>query len=169
MCYFFIFVVVEYREQMNLASSFLDGSAVYGNNNNALDKLRLYDGGLVNVTACLPCQSNALYSAILREHNRVAINLAELNRHWSDDILFYESKRIVTAEIQHITYNEFLPTVLGEEATQEPDLQLKRIGHYSQYSSSNKAGVYNEVAMTALPALLSIIPNSLVSYHQPIT
>lgn len=99
---------------MNLASSFLDGSAVYGNHNNAMEKLRLYDAGLVNVTACIPCQSNALYSAILREHNRIAINLAQLNKHWTDEILFFESKRIVTAEIQHITYNEFLPIVLGE-------------------------------------------------------
>lgn len=104
---------------MNLASSFLDGSAVYGNNNNALEKLRMYDAGLVNVTACIPCQSNALYSAILREHNRVAVNLAQLNKHLTDDILFFESKRIVTAEIQHITYNEFLPIVLGEVNTTE--------------------------------------------------
>lgn len=40
---------------------------------------------------------------------------------------------------------------------------LKRHGHYSQYSSGNKAGVYNEVAMTALPALLSTIPKSLMN------
>lgn len=99
---------------MNLASSFLDASAVYGNTNDNLEQLRTYDAGLVNVSGCLACQTNAVYSAILREHNRVAVNLARLNRHWSDDVLFYESKRIVTAEIQHITYNEFLPIVLGE-------------------------------------------------------
>lgn len=99
---------------MNLASAFLDGSAVYGNTRNVMEKLRAYDSGLVNVTACQPCRTNALYSAILREHNRIAINLGQLNRHWADEELFYESKRIVTAEIQHITYNEFLPIVLGE-------------------------------------------------------
>lgn len=115
-----VLVFVGYREQMNLASSFLDGSAIYGNNNDAMEKLRTYDGGLVNVSACLPCQTNALYSAILREHNRIAINLRELNRHWNDDIIFFESKRIVTAEIQHITYNEFLPTVLGEVGWSTP-------------------------------------------------
>lgn len=99
---------------MNLASSFLDGSAVYGNNDDALQKLRTYDAGLVSVSACAVCGSNALYSAILKEHNRVAQNLAQLNRHWTDETLFLESRRVVAAEIQHITYNEFLPTILDE-------------------------------------------------------
>lgn len=99
---------------MNLASAFLDGSAIYGSTDDVMQKLRTYDAGLVNISNCQPCQTNALYSALLREHNRLAINLAKLNRHWPDEILFFESRRILNAEIQHITYNEFLPTVLGE-------------------------------------------------------
>lgn len=98
---------------MNLASSFLDGSALYGNTDQQMEKLRTYDAGLVNISVCASCQANALYSAILKEHNRIAINLAQLNRHWNDETLFLESRRIVAAEIQHITYNEFLPIVLG--------------------------------------------------------
>ncbi|KAJ8926678.1 hypothetical protein NQ314_020927 [Rhamnusium bicolor] len=148
---------------MNLASSYLDASAIYGNTEQQVEKLRTYDAGLVNVSACASCQSNALYSAILKEHNRVAINLAQLNRHWTDDVLFLESKRIVTAEIQHITYNEYLPIVLGEEAIVHSELELKTHGRFSKYSSARRAGVYNEVAMTALPALLSMLPNSLMN------
>ncbi|KAF5284358.1 hypothetical protein FQR65_LT13575 [Abscondita terminalis] len=153
----------EHRNQMNLASAFLDGSAVYGSTESALENLRTYDAGLVNVTACIACQTNALYSAILREHNRVAVNLAQLNQHWIDEKLFLESRRIVIAEIQHITYNEFLPTALDEVLTTGTDLDLLTHGHYSKYSSSNRAGVYNEVALTALPALLSMIPSTLMN------
>ncbi|EFA09156.2 hypothetical protein TcasGA2_TC005493 [Tribolium castaneum] len=153
----------EYRNQMNLASSFLDASAIYGNTDQQVEKLRTYDAGLVNVSACTSCRSNALYSAILKEHNRVAINLAQLNRHWTDETLFLESKRIVTAMLQHITYNEFLPIVLGNEAIVQSDLQLQSHGRFSKYSSSHRAGVYNEVAMSALPALLSMIPTTLMN------
>ncbi|KAK4874855.1 hypothetical protein RN001_014215 [Aquatica leii] len=153
----------EHRNQMNLASAFLDGSAIYGTTESALDNLRTYDAGLVNVSACVVCQSNALYSAILREHNRVAVHLGQNNRHWTDEKLFLESRRIVVAEIQHITYNEFLPTALDEVLTTGTDLDLVTHGHYHKYSSSNRAGVYNEVALTALPALLSMIPSSLMN------
>nr|XP_022916804.1 uncharacterized protein LOC111426494 [Onthophagus taurus] len=152
-----------HRNQMNLASSFLDASAIYGNDDESMQRLRTYDAGLVNVSACAVCKANALYSAILREHNRVAINLAQMNRHWDDEILFLESRRIVAAEIQHITYNEFLPIVLDETSLQDPGLKLKSIGHYSDYSSSNRAGVFNEVAMSALPAMISMIPASLMN------
>ncbi|XP_017785026.1 PREDICTED: uncharacterized protein LOC108568445 [Nicrophorus vespilloides] len=153
----------EHRDQMNLASSFLDASSIYGNTDSSVERLRTYDAGLVNVSACAVCKSNALYSAILREHNRIAINLAQLNRHWPDENLFLESKRIVAAEIQHITYNEFLPTILDDNTIAESHLQLKYHGYYSDYSSSHKAGVYNEVALTALPILLSMIPSKLMN------
>lgn len=106
--------IIDYRDQMNLATSFLDASAIYGNTDQQVENLRTYDAGLVNVTACSACRSNALYSAVLKEHNRVAVNLAELNKHWNDEVLFYESRRIVIAELQHITYNEYLPIVIGE-------------------------------------------------------
>lgn len=155
--------VFEHRNQMNLASSFLDGSAIYGNTASTVEKLRSYDAGLVNITACRVCHANALYSAILREHNRIAINLAQLNRHWNDETLFLESKRIVAAEIQHITYNEFLPIILDESTMAKSGLRLKSHGHYSDYSSNHKAGVYNEVALSALPSLLSMIPGALMN------
>ncbi|XP_048519800.1 uncharacterized protein LOC109542192 [Dendroctonus ponderosae] len=151
----------QYRNQINLASSFLEGSAIYGVTRDSVEKLRTYDAGLVNISACSTCQLNVLHSAILREHNRVAVALAALNRHWTDEVLFYESKRIVSAEIQHITYNEFLPILLGQETITNSELKLQSHARYAKYSSARKAGIYNEIAMGALPALLSMLPSQL--------
>lgn len=154
------------RNQMNAASGFIDGSGLYGVTEKDIESIRTYESGKVDIKSCQRCNQpgavGALHSLLLQEHNRVANLLYKQNPSWTDVTLFLEARRIVMAQIQHITYNEFLPTLLGQENVYRDGLRLVTGAHYSGYSSTNRAGVYNEVAVGAFPAFLSLLPAGMM-------
>ncbi|XP_047531724.1 chorion peroxidase [Vanessa atalanta] len=54
-----------------------------------------------------------LHAIWTREHNRIARALSKINPRWDEVQVFFESRRIMQAEYQHIIYNEWLPLLLG--------------------------------------------------------
>lgn len=58
-------------------------------------------------------QLTSMHTLWMREHNRVAGELSRLNPSWTDEMLYQETRRIVIAELQHITYEHWLPAVVG--------------------------------------------------------
>lgn len=67
-----------------------------------------------------------MHTLLAREHNRVANALSQVNPHWDDETIFQEARRINIAEIQHVTYNEFLPILLGKEVMEKFGLLLEK-------------------------------------------
>ena len=54
-----------------------------------------------------------MHTIWVREHNRIANILYNSNPVLSDETIFQQARKIVIAELQHIIYSEYLPTIIG--------------------------------------------------------
>jgi len=134
------------RQQTNVITTWIDASQVYGSDPVRAAALRMNDGSgklatsagdlLPFNTAGLPnaggagaelflagdvrVNENLLLTAMhtlwLREHNRLADEIAARNPGLSGDAIYEEARARVGAMLQVITYNEFLPLLLGPHA-----------------------------------------------------
>ncbi|XP_042870127.1 chorion peroxidase-like isoform X2 [Penaeus japonicus] len=91
----------------------------------------------------------SMHTLWVREHNAVAAQLSLVNPHWDDDTLYEETRRIVSALIQQITYRDFLPIILGNNMMKEFDLYPLTSGHSDTYNASEDASVINAFGTAA--------------------
>ena len=91
----------------------------------------------------------AFHTVWLREHNRLARELAYLNPHWEDEKLYQEARRILVAELQHITYNEWLPIVLGTNFMDSLDILPLTHGHNTKYNPKINPNILNSFSTAA--------------------
>lgn len=85
----------------------------------------------------------AMHTLWLREHNRIVREFQEMNPHWDGDRLYQEARRIVGAQMQHITYKHWIPTVLGGTGEE-------LMGPYTSYNRDLEASISNVFATAAL-------------------
>lgn len=146
------------RQQVNSITAYLDGSMVYGSDATTANSLRTFSGGQLKTSGdnLLPVDAagnfvagdvrvnenpelTSLQTLFMREHNRLAAQLALTNPSWTDEQLYQQARRLVIGEIQAITFNEFLPTLLGQNA----------VGAYRGYNPNVNVGITNEFATAA--------------------
>uniref|UniRef100_I3K0N8 Peroxidasin n=1 Tax=Oreochromis niloticus TaxID=8128 RepID=I3K0N8_ORENI len=157
------------REQINQLTSYIDASNVYGSSRHESEEVRDLRTGKPLLpfasgppTECMrdenespiPCflagdhRANeqlgltAMHTVWFREHNRIATELLRLNPHWDGDTIYHEARKIVGAQMQHITYNHWLPKILGE-------VGVKMMGPYGGYDPNVNAGIFNAFATAA--------------------
>jgi hypothetical protein len=82
---------------------------------------------------------SAIHALFLREHNRIAAALAKQSPGLSDEELYQRARQQVGAEIQAITYNEFLPALLGRNP----------LSRYTGYKPNVNGGIANEFSTAA--------------------
>lgn len=112
-------------------------------------------------------QLATLQTLMLREHNRIARELSYINPHWQDERLFQEARSIVIAQLQHVTFNEFLPIVIGKDKIYEYGLELEHPGKYYQgYDDKINAGVRVEFQSAAFRYGHSIVPSYIERYNK---
>ena len=86
----------------------------------------------------------ALQTLFVREHNRIATEAAAKNPTWTDEQLYQHARRMVISEIQEITYNEFLPAILGANTPATMALQS-----YQGYRADVNPGIATEFSTAA--------------------
>lgn len=132
-------------------------------------------------------QLATLQVAFFREHNRITDELAKVNPGWGDEQLYQESRRILGAIMQHITYNEYLPLVLGTKMLdalyykyvsafvncwtlfhgtgtrimKRFNLLLNKEGYKDSYDANLDATMFNEFATAAFRFGHSTVPVSI--------
>jgi hypothetical protein len=159
------------REQANEITSFIDASFVYGSSDAQLALLRASGdsgrlltsaGNLLPTNGQLGIDSEArndglrvagdvrvnenaaltsLQTIFMREHNRLADAIKAADPDLTGDQIFHAAREIVAGEMQAITYNEFLPMLLGQEKGLEP---------YNGYITSVNPGIAQEFHTTRL-------------------
>ncbi|MEO1188312.1 MAG: peroxidase family protein, partial [Pseudomonadota bacterium] len=159
------------REQENEISSWMDGSMIYGSDDERNAALRETDTPFLATSDgnLLPFNTDSLTNAngfitdpttlflagdiraneqlgltvmhtlFVREHNRIAQNILDNNPNADADDIYEQARRLVVAKIQVITYEEWLPALIGADA----------IADYSGYDDSINPTIFNEFSVAA--------------------
>ena len=159
------------RQQVNQITAFIDASMVYGSDAATATALRTGNAGRMRVSTgrLLPMaadgsflagdirvneQTNliAIHTLFVREHNYWAGEIRAANPGWSDEQIFQLARAIVGAEIQQITYREFLPLLLGPNA----------LVPYRGYNPATNPSIENAFATAAYRLGHSMLSSSLL-------
>jgi hypothetical protein len=175
------------REQLNVITAYIDASNVYGSDGKRAEALRTFEEGKLKTTSggqFLPFNTEGLDNAggpdprlflagdvraneqialtgmhtlFVREHNRLCDEILMGNPDLTDEEIYQWARKIVGAQMQVITYNEFLPVLLGPDA----------LPRYRGYNRHVDAGIGNEFSTAAYRFGHSMLSPILLRVNKP--
>ncbi|CAK1579404.1 unnamed protein product [Parnassius mnemosyne] len=112
-------------------------------------------------------QLTVLQVILLKEHNRIADALSDINKHWDDEKIYLIARRINIAINLYIHYYEFLPILLGEENMVKNKLIYPNAkGYVNDYNPKVNAAVLKEFATAAFRYFHTLIRGQLRLYTE---
>ncbi|XP_061677570.1 thyroid peroxidase [Syngnathoides biaculeatus] len=110
-----------------------------------------------------------LHTLFLREHNRLVKELHDLNPHWSPDTLYQEARKIIGAIHQILTWEHYLPRILGQKAM---STQIPPYKGYDPEVDPSIANIFATAAfrfahVTVQPIVTRLGPGYAANSHYP--
>src|SRR5262245_5822197 len=122
---------------LNNSATFPTGTLPMANDAHLVPDNQLFAAG--DVRANENIELTSLHTLFVREHNRIADAISRANPRMSDEQIYQTARAQVIAELEAITYNEWLPALLGPNA-----LRL-----YRGYNPNVNPGIANEFSTAA--------------------
>lgn len=106
-----------------------------------------------------------IHSVFVREHNRIATELAALNPDFSDSKLYKNTRRILIAILQHIVYDQYVPSIIGNAGNIDYDLDpTTDDSYFTGHNTSVNSQLFNEFATAAMRFGHSVVHNIYARY-----
>jgi hypothetical protein len=122
---------------LNNSTYFPDGALPMENNARLVPDDQLFAAG--DVRANENVELTSLHTLFVREHNRIADEISRANPNLDDETIYQMARARVIAELQAITYNEWLPALLGPGA----------LAAYQGYNPEVNPGIANAFSTAA--------------------
>lgn len=179
------------REQLNVITAFIDASQVYGSDEARAMELRTLDGtgtlkvsngnllpynihGFPNapdnsatyflagdVRANEQIDLTVMHTLFVREHNYWAHFIKRRQPWLNDDAIYYRARAMVGAEMQIITYRDFIPRLLGPNA-------LPPYAGYNRHLDPGIENAFSTAAFRVGHTMLSPVLLRLDQYNRSI-